>query len=223
MELVQLVYTTTLIIFACLIVVFIGVFISDVIKRRKSQVKYHVRETILAYVLLLPAVVLAFFFVILPIFFSLSYAFTDFEIYTPQPIIVNFDGVNQFKTIIEDFNTKGEIYYAFRNTALFVLLVVPIQITTALLLALFCNNKKRGTTIFKVCFFAPVAVSLSVTSYLWYIILSSDSEGIMNTILTFFNIPTQDFLIDENYFVVIFWMVIISAWQGCGYQMLIRK
>ena len=221
MELVQLVYVTALIIFACLIAIFLGVFISDVIKRRKSNAKYHVRETVLAYILLLPAVVLAFFFVILPIFFSLSYSFTDLEIYQAQPIIVNFVGFDQFRDIIEDFQSHGEIYYSFRNTLVFVVLVVPIQITVALLLALFCNNKKRGTTIFKVCFFAPVAVSLSVTSYLWYVILTPDAEGIMNTLLSFFNIPAQEFLRDENYLVVMTWMVIISAWQGCGYQMLI--
>ena len=219
MEIVQLVYVTALIILALLVAIFLAVFISDIVKRKKSEIKYNKKETIIAYLLLLPAVVLAFFFVILPIFFSLSYAFTDFELLQPAPVMVNFSGFDQFKDAIHDIQTKGNLYYSLRNTAIFVVLVVPIQITVALLLALFCNNKRRGTIIFKICFFAPVAVSLSVTAYLWYIILAPDAGGILNTLLSAFNIPTQEFLIDKNQ--VLLWMVIISAWQGCGYQMLI--
>ena len=89
----------------------------------------------------------------------------------------------------------------------------------ALLLALFCNNKRRGTTIFKICFFAPVAISLSVTAFLWLVILSPSPNGIMNSVLSRFGIPAKDFLGDKDS--VLLWMVVISAWQGCGYQMLI--
>ena len=82
-----------------------------------------------------------------------------------------------------------------------MVLVVPLQIGLALLLALFVNNKKRGSAIFKVCFFAPVAISLSVTAYIWKQI-----------------IPEAD--LRENYIAII-WIVLLSAWQGCGFQMLI--
>ncbi|MBP5574693.1 MAG: sugar ABC transporter permease [Bacilli bacterium] len=218
MKLLPLVYLTTLTILAGLIIAFLVIFVLDIIKRRKSETKYHLRESILAFVLLLPAVILAFFFVILPIFFSLSYSFTDFNLNT-EPVLINFTGFENFKDIINDFQTKGEVYKSFRNTAIFVVLVVPIQIGLALFLALFCNNKRRGTTIFKICFFAPVAVSLSVTAYLWYIILSPTADGTMNTLLGFFGIEAQDFLGNKD--TVLIWMVIISAWQGCGYQMLI--
>lgn len=209
--------TATLAILASILMVFIGVFVSDLIRRRKSEEKYHKSETIMAYILLLPAAVLAFLFVILPIVFSLGYSFTDFDLL--QPNSVSFVGLDNFKLIFEELKEKGEIYYSLRNTGIFVVLVVPIQITLALLLALFCNNKRRGTTIFKICFFAPVAISLSVTAYLWLVILSPNPNGIMNAVLANLGIPAQDFLGNPN--TVLLWMVIISAWQGCGYQMLI--
>lgn len=207
----------TLIILAIILLVFLGIFVFDLIKNRKSEIKYHTSETIMAFVLMLPAVILAFLFVILPIVFSLGYSFTDFDLLEPNDI--NFVGFDNFKLIIQEIKDKGDIYYSLRNTGIFVLLVVPIQIILALLLALFCNNKRRGTTIFKICFFAPVAISLSVTAYLWLVILSPNPNGIMNAILANFGIPAQDFLGNKN--TVLIWMVIISAWQGCGYQMLI--
>ena len=206
-----------LIILLALLVVFTVIFVTDLIKKRKSEQKYHVKESITAYILLIPALILAFFFVILPIFFSLGYAFTNYDLLKPND--AKFVGFENFAKLFEEFKNKGAIYYSLRNTLIFVVLVVPIQIGLALLLALFCNNKRRGTTIFKICFFAPVAISLSVTAFLWLVILSPDPNGIMNSILGRFGADAQDFLGNEK--TVLWWMVIMSAWQGCGYQMLI--
>ena len=206
-----------LIIFLAFLAIFITIFVIDIKRRKNSKNKFHRNEVIIGLSLLIPAVVLAFFFVVLPILFSFGYAFTDFDLLRPND--VNFIGFENFSTLFNEFGNHGEIFLSFRNTAIFVVLVVPIQITMALLLALFCNNKRRGTVIFKICFFAPVAISLSVTAFLWLVILSPSPDGIMNSILANFGIPAQDFLRDKN--TVLIWMVIISAWQGCGYQMLI--
>ena len=191
----------------------------DIYRRIGSEKKYHVKESFTAYLLMAPAIFLGFFFVLLPIFFSFGYAFTDFELLSPDEIQPN--GFDNFVRLFEELHKQGDIYHALLNTLLFVVLVVPLQIGIALLLALFCNNKKPGTTVFKICFFAPVAISLSVTAYLWLTILSPNKDGIMNSVLAIFNIPTQKFFTDDSSFTVISWMVIISAWQGCGYQMLI--
>lgn len=206
-----------LLILLALFLAFGIIFVIDLIKHRKSEQKFHAREAMLGYSLLIPAALLAFFFVILPIFFSLGYAFTDFHLLHPTE--AKFIGFDNFKTLAEDFKNKGEVYLSLKNTAIFVVLVVPLQIGAALLLALFCNNKRKGTTIFKICFFAPVAISLSVTAYLWLVILSPNPNGIMNSILGRFGIEAQDFLGNKK--TVLLWMVLMSAWQGCGYQMLI--
>lgn len=209
-----------LIIFLVFFHAFIAVFVIDLVKRKKSGRKYHRNEVIVALLLILPAVALAFFLVVLPIFFSFGYAFTNFNLLKPNNIkLADYGGFGNFVDLFKEFFSGGAAFKAFRNTAIFVVLVVPLQITMALLLALFVNNKRRGTVVFKICFFAPVAISLSVTAFLWLVILSPNPAGIMNSIFAWFGIPTQDFLRQEN--VVLIWMVIISAWQGCGYQMLI--
>ena len=206
-----------LIILAVLLLIFLSIFVIDIVMCKKKGKKFHLTEVGVAFLLLVPACILAFFFVILPLFFSLGYAFTDFDLLKPNDI--KFTGFENFALLFKEFKNHGEIYSSLRNTAIFVVLVVPLQIIIALLLALFCNNKRKGTTIFKVCFFAPVAISLSVTAFLWLIILSPNPNGIMNAMLGNLGIPAQDFLGNKN--TVLLWMVIISAWQGCGYQMLI--
>ncbi len=190
----------------------------DVVLTVKRKENYKKSELVLAYVLLLPAIILAFFFVLLPIIMSLGYSFTDANVL--QIDLAEFNNFNNFTRIFEDlFDTSSSLHISIKNTALFVVLVVPLQIGLALALALFCNNKERGTTIFKICFFTPVAVSLSVTCFLWKEILSPSETGFMNSLLGLFGVPKQDFLNNQN--TTIPWMVVMSAWQGCGYQMLI--
>lgn len=210
---------TTLIILAAFVLIFGIIAGIDIYrsKTRKTRIRYNKKLSISAYLMLIPASILAFLFIMLPILYSLGYAFTDYYLLTPDD--TKFIWLGNFKSIIEEIKFKGELFYAIRNTAVFVVCVVPLQIGLALMLALFCNRKVKGVGIFKVCFFAPVVISLSVTSYLWLHILSPSETGLLNSILGWFGEAPRDFLRDEK--TAILWIVLLSAWQGCGFQMLI--
>ena len=208
---------SAIIIFIVFAAIFAAVVFADIKTAKKRQVKYTFRNSLTALLLLLPAVVGAFFFVLLPIMYSLGYGFTDYNLLKPNE--TEFVGFDNFALAFKEIADGGKFAHAIANTGLFVVLVVPIQITVALLLALFCNMKLFGSPFFKVCFFAPVVVSLTVTSYLWLIILSPDPDGMMNSLLGLFGVEPQTFLRDQNTTMV--WIVILSAWQGAGYQMLI--
>lgn len=208
---------TTLIVLLVFVIIFAVIAGIDIYKSKKRKEQYRKSSIITSFFMLLPASLLAFIFVLLPIIYSLGYAFTDFYLLRPNDI--NFIGFQNFETIFKELTSHGEIFYALRNTALFVVLVVPLQIGLALGLALFCNRKVPGAGIFKVCFFAPVVISLTVTSYLWLQILSPSNTGLLNSFLNLFGVEAKDFLRDEN--TAMLWIVLLSAWQGCGYQMLI--
>ncbi|MDE5729613.1 MAG: sugar ABC transporter permease [Clostridia bacterium] len=209
--------TTTLIILAVFAAAFVAFAVWDVVRAKKKREKYRVGSTVTAYLMLLPAILLAFLFILLPILYSLGYAFTDFFILTPNDI--NFVGFDNFAEAFREIGEKGMLYHAIINTLIFVVGVVPLQIGLALGLAVFVNRKKRGVKIFKVCFFAPVVISLSVTSFLWLEILSPASTGLLNSFLGMFGVPAHDWLRDPN--TAMLCIIILSAWQGCGYQMLI--
>ncbi len=196
----------------------LGVMIAvDVVKAKRNNVKYHIKQCIAGYLMMAPAIALAFVFVMLPILFSLGYAFTDYHMFRPNDI--NFVGFDNFTELFEEIGNKGELYDAIKNTLIFVVCVVPLQIGLALLLALFTNRKKRGVKVFKVCFFAPVVISLTVTSFLWLQILAPNESGLLNSFLSMFGVEPIDFLADKD--TAMLWIVLLSAWQGCGYQMLI--
>ena len=208
---------SSLIILAALAAAFGAVAVKDIVTAKRNGRKYLKRNCVAAYTMMLPAVVLAFIFVLLPIVYSLGYAFTDY--YLLKPNNIHFNGIENFKTIFKSFSDKGDVYNAVRNTAKFVVGVVPLQIGMALGLALFVNRSKRFVGVFKVCYFAPVVISLTITAYLWLQILSPAETGLLNSLLKKFGKEPQDFMRDAK--AAIRWIVFISAWQGCGYQMLI--
>lgn len=210
--------TTAISIFFFFLAIVVIVAALDIEKARKRKnVKYKFYTSVSAYLLLLPACIMAFLFVLLPILYSLGYSFTNY--YSLEPESTKIIWFDNFKDIFNEFKNKGDIYQAVKNTSIFVVCVVPLQIGLALALALFCNKKKPGAGIFKVCFFAPVVISLTVTSYLWLHILSPSEEGLLNSFLGIFGVPPKDFLGNEK--TAILWIVLLSAWQGCGFQMLI--
>lgn len=209
--------TIAIIILAAFAVVLAALIAVDIVKAKRANVQYHIKQCIAGYLMMAPAIVLAFVFVMLPILFSLGYAFTDYHMYYPNDI--HLVGLSNFSELVKEISNKGELYFAIKNTALFVVLVVPLQIGLALLLALFTNRKKRGVKVFKVCFFAPVVISLTVTSFLWLQILAPNESGLFNSFLGMFGIAPIDFLADKE--TAMLWIVLLSAWQGCGYQMLI--
>ncbi len=209
--------TTSIIILVLFLCAFGGFVIYDLATARKHKVVYRVKSSATAYLMLLPAVILAFLFILLPILYSLGYAFTDYYLIRPNDI--KFIGLENFAEIFEEISEKGMLYKAIKNTITFVVGVVPLQIGLALLLALFVNRPGTGSKIFKVCFFAPVVISLSITAFLWEQILAEGPDGLLNSMLSLFNVPPRAWLREPE--TAMPCIIVLSAWQGCGYQMLI--
>lgn len=208
---------SSIIIFVLFALSFGGFVAYDLATAKRRKEVYRVRSTVTAYLMLLPAVGLAFLFILLPILYSLGYSFTDYYLLKPNDI--GFIGFDNFAEIFEQISEKGMLYSAIKNTATFVIGVVPLQIGLALLLALFVNRPCFGSKIFKVCFFAPVVISLSVTAFLWEQILAPGEAGLLNSMLSVFGVPPHDWLRDPE--TAMPCIIVLSAWQGCGYQMLI--
>ncbi len=206
-----------LIVFASLFALFGLVAVKDVVTIKKRHRKFNVKTSIAAYGMLLPAVILGFFFIMLPIVYSLAYAFTDYYLLKPEQI--SFIGFENFAKVISELKDKSDLYNAILNTLTFVVIVTPLQIGLALGMSLFVNRKKVAIGVFKVAFFAPVVISLTITSFLWKQILWGSETGMINAFLKMFGVAPIDHLGKAKTAMV--WIAILSAWQGCGYQMLI--
>lgn len=202
----------------------LAIFIVLDIKRDKknslhigNKPKYKLRTTLIAYMFLIPALILIVMFVFQPILMNIWYGFTDYYLLDPENI--NYIGLENFENVFKQFDLGGDIYHAFKNTIQFMVFVVPLQVGIALTLALILNQKRKGNTYFKVAYFAPVVMSLTIISILWKNILMPTDSGLMNNMLALIGVETQTFLLNPNQAMNL--IVFISAWQGAGFQMLI--
>lgn len=211
---------SSLLIIGVFLLLFAAFILKDVAKAKRAphgNLHYSLKEGVCSYLMLLPAIALICLFVLLPIVYSLGYAFTDY--YLLKPNETEFVWLDNFKDIVENIAVRGDMYNAVANTAKFVVFVVPLQIGMALGLALLVNKKLRGMGVFKVLYFAPVVISLTVTSFLWVRILGGGETGLLNSFLVKLGAEPKSFLFDPQG--AMYWIVLVSAWQGCGYQMLI--
>lgn len=159
-----------------------------------------------------PAFVLLAIFLFVPFFMTVGYSFTNYNILKPDRM--EFVGLKNFIRLIQDTVFMKSIV----NTFVFVILVVPLQVCLALGLALMINRKMKGISVYRLAFFAPTVLSLVVVSILWTYIYNPNN-GLLNSLLGSVGIGPFKFLNDPK--TAMLCIVILSAWQGCGFQMMI--
>jgi len=160
----------------------------------------------------LPAICFLGIFLILPAILAVVYSFFNYNMLRPDAR--SFIGFGNYMEALKDPTFWKVIY----NTAYFVIIVVPIQSLVALLLAILVNKKLPTSKFARLCFFAPVVTSMVVISILWTILYNRDN-GLINGMLSIFNIPPQAFLLSEDQ--AMNSIIVMSIWQAAGYQMMI--
>lgn len=178
----------------------------------KKKLWYKNNDTLTGYMFLTPALLILGLFLFIPTMMTLYYSLTDYYMLTPD--LTEFIGLDNFKALLQDKLFMKSIGNIFK----FVLFIMPVQVGVALFLALLVNNKAKGTIFYKIAFFSPVVMSLVVVSVLWLYLLNP-TDGLINVILETIGLDPQPLLTSPKQAMYV--IILISAWQGAGYQMLI--
>jgi multiple sugar transport system permease protein len=107
---------------------------------------------------------------------------------------------------------------ALLNNVFFTVTVVPIQTAFALFLAILVNQKIKGATVFRTLYFSPVVTTMAVVAVLWFFLYNPD-QGLINAILRLFNIGPFEWLNHPASAMPA--IMLLSIWQGVGFQMVI--
>jgi multiple sugar transport system permease protein len=164
----------------------------------------------------IPALAGLLLFILLPFATALVLAFTDLRL--GSPLAVNFVGFDQFLYLLGD----PGFMRALLNNLLFAVIVVPLQTALALALALLLNRGLPGTVAFRTLFFMPVVFPMSLVAVIWSLIYAPGPNGMMNAFLTqasFGLWEARDFLRDPM--LAFPGIMLLSIWQGVGFQMVI--
>ncbi len=121
-----------------------------------------------------------------------------------------FVGLENFVQIFED----PVVWGSFKTTLVFSLVVNPLQVGLAILLAELINQRVPGIAIFRAIYLVPVAISMNVTAIAWGLALDPN-YGLINGIIRTLGLPRQPFL---NHPSQALWSIIgIISWIGVPY------
>jgi multiple sugar transport system permease protein len=126
-----------------------------------------------------------------------------------EPEFVGFD-------VFVKLFASDSFWESVRQTLIFNILVNPIQIFLALVLAVLLTRSLPGSGLWRTLIFLPAAVPLAGSTIVWGIALRPD--GPVNGFLELFGIPGQPWFTSPDQ--VIMSMIILASWIGIGYWMM---
>ncbi|MGK0550987.1 carbohydrate ABC transporter permease [Enterococcus faecalis] len=149
-------------------------------------------------------------FMLGPMLFSLIGSFTDYNLTSKM----NFVGLANFKRM---FFQDQLFWKSLYNTAYFVLFNVPLTTAFSIFLAVILNQKLRGISFFRTVFFLPAVLS-GVAVYILWMQLLSPSAGLINTVLSWFQIKGPAWLFDPAWTKPA--LILMKIWGSGGAMLL---
>ncbi len=164
----------------------------------------------------LPFTLLFLVFMAGPVLASLVMSFTDMRSRDLRnPLAVDFLGLGNFTRLLRD-----ELFIkAAGNTAIFVVLGVPLTMVAGLAAAVGLNSALvRFRALFRVGYYLPVVTSIVAIAVVWRFLLQPDS-GLVNSLLRLVSMSGPNWLGSTR--LALPSLIVMAAWRNLGFQMVI--
>jgi alpha-1,4-digalacturonate transport system permease protein len=176
----------------------------------------------MAYIFVLPNLLVFGIFILLPMLLNFYYAFTGgTQLFPENRPYVGADNLNMLFTcgnFLDPNTCRTDVFWrAVMNTGGYVVAQVTLTIVLSLVSALALNRGGWGRGFFRSAFFYPVLLSPVVVALLWRWILQQD--GLLNAFLVGLGGTRQSFLTTAQWAQT--WVVVISVWAQMGFFTLI--
>ena len=178
------------------------------ISRRKRYAGH-----LVSYAMIAPAIAFLGVFVLYPMVHIVELSLHRGNAANPYK---QFVGLANFRDILY---VKIDFLEALKNTGLYTFWIVIILIPVSLLFALWMFDDRRINRIAQTAFFTPHLVASVSCAFIWSWLFSSDSYGLVNTLLRFFGIAPVNWLGDVR--TAMFCIIAMNVWKAIGYYALI--
>ncbi|QFT30565.1 sugar ABC transporter permease [Roseibium porphyridii] len=197
-------------------------FFMDLIDIPMRHAQKYLRGHTIAWVFLLPNLVLFGLFAFLPILLNVAYAFTgtDNIMLWDRTYVAgdNFAALTACSNYLDANSCELDLFWrSVHNTLLFIVLQVGIMVGVSLVTALILNRRIRARGFFRSVFFFPVLLSPVVVALIWKWILQRN--GLMNAGLEQLGLERVIWMLDRNW--AFAWSVFLSVWAHMGFYTLI--
>lgn len=170
--------------------------------RRSSNARW-------ALLFLLPAVLALVIMRLVPAIFSLVESLNRTDFFTSEKTFVGLDNYVELFENPEFLNT-------LKVTMIFAVIVNPVQIIIATLLAILFTRRFPMRGILRSLVIFPIAVPPAVSAVVWSAIYRPD--GLANAFAKSIGLPELEWLTSTDLSLVS--IIILLSWIGCGYWML---
>ncbi|MBN1899729.1 ABC transporter permease subunit [Candidatus Sumerlaeota bacterium] len=163
-----------------------------------------------AWLFLSPTLALFIVFLAIPMALSLMLAFKN---YAPSKGFLGspWVGMGNFRDIFGNALMRDRVFRAFRNTLLFTVIYVPVNIMASLILAsLISSVSERAKNFYRSAFYLPTVTSAIIFAMIWRW-LYDYNFGLLNWVLKGFGCGKINWLGDPRWSM---WAVILAAIGG---------
>lgn len=157
-----------------------------------------------------PYVAFLLAFAAYPIVFALVLVFLRWDLVTAP----SFAGLDNVRLLAVD----GRFWRAVGNTFVFLAIHVPLQIVTALALALALNRPLVLRAFWRAAFFLPVVISGAVVAILWNSLYATD-VGLINRLLVRLGLTPVPWLTDPSTAMPA--IAVMVTWKNVGFYVII--
>ncbi len=163
------------------------------------------------YLFLLPAMLLLVLWRIVPLVAGLRESFygNALDLTSGRQWV----GLENFRYIFDD----PTFWNAVRVTLIFNVIINPLQVALAILLALVANQRVPGITFFRTILLLPVAIAINIAALVWGLALDTN-YGLVNGVLDAVGLERQPFLRSADQALPT--MMAIVSWIGVPFWML---
>ncbi|OMF62173.1 sugar ABC transporter permease [Paenibacillus sp. FSL R5-0490] len=177
----------------------------------KRSSKKKLRDAGQGYLFMFPTLLVLALFIIGPILYAIFLSFNKVQLLGQTSF--EFVAFENFARIMED----NRALIALKNTAKYVLIVVPCQTALALILAATLNAGLKGEKFFRIVYFLPTLTSSAVLTliFMWMY----NKEGLINNLLEMIGLPGYNFLGDPD--IALNAIMLMNIWATAPFFMVI--
>ena len=173
------------------------------------------KDTILAFLLVLPSIIAVFIFIYGFIFWSVRVSLSNWVGLMPN---YEWAGLQNYIDLFKD----PRFHIDIRNTIIFTMLFVGGCLFLGLILAILLDQGLRGENFFRSLFIFPMAISFIVTGVVWRWLMNPAMGSRMSGLNLLFSQMGLDFLVNKWHTTPdwgIAAIAIPAIWQMSGYTM----
>lgn len=155
-----------------------------------------------AYAFLVPWILGLLAFTIIPMFMSLYFSFTHYDMATPP----RWAGLANYAGMLKD----ARVHKSLQVTAAYVALGVPFQLAFALVVAAVLKKDRPGARVYRSVYYLPSLFGGSVAvALLWRQIFNA--EGVVNRALAVIGIEGKNWIATPG--TALYTLIALSVWQ----------